>query len=147
MTIEGIDVDLKDDEPDSPLPPFFEFNSADESDLFVFDKPGHINQEPPELQEYGPDKVFDSRGRLAELGVEDFVVVIKGWSKPNIDLFGTYLRTAAARYLPRDVISVLSTVEVRDHMHGVLRQRQREHSLFGRLSMFARSLWRPVPRQ
>ena len=54
-------------EPDNPLPPFFEFNSADETHLYVFDKPLHINQEPPELEEYGPDKVFDSRGRLAEL--------------------------------------------------------------------------------
>jgi len=140
-------VDLKDDEPDNPLPPFFEFNSADESYLFVFDKPGHINQEPPELEEYGPDKVFDSRGRLAELGVEDFVLVIKGWSEPDMDLFGTYLGRSAARYLPQDVISVLSTVELRDRTYAVLRQRQREHSLFGRLSRFARNLWRPVSRQ
>jgi hypothetical protein len=42
---------------------------------------------------------------------------------------------------------VLSTIELRDRMHGVLRQRQREHSLIGRLSMFARRLWRPVSRQ
>jgi len=147
MTIEGIDVDLKDHEPDKPLPPFFEFNSADESDVFLFDEPGHINQEPPELEEYGPDKVFDSRGRLAELGVEDFVVVIKGWSEPNEDLFRTYLRTAVALYLPQDVISVLSTGELRDRLLGLVRQRQREHSLFGRLSMFVRGRRRPVSGQ
>jgi hypothetical protein len=133
-------MDPQDAEPDEPLPPFFEFNSADESDLSVFDKPGHINQEPPELEVYGPDKIFDSRGRLAELGVENFGVVVKGWSEPNLDLFRTYLRTAAARYLPSAVTGVLSTVELRDRIYAVLLQRQREHSLFGRLSMFARNL-------
>jgi hypothetical protein len=63
--------------PDSRLAPFFEFDSSDEGEVFVFDKPGHINQEPPELEEYGPDPVFDSNGRSAELGVEGFDVVIK----------------------------------------------------------------------
>jgi hypothetical protein len=32
-------------EPDIPSPSFFEFNSSDESEVFVFDKPGHIDQE------------------------------------------------------------------------------------------------------
>lgn len=147
MTIDGIELNLEADEPDNPMPPFFEFNSVDENDLYVFDKPGHVNQEPPELEEYGSDKVFDSRGRLAELGVKDFVVVIKGWSEPNVDLFGTHLRRAAARYLPQDVISVLSALELRDRLYVVLRERQREHSLFGRLSRFARNLLRPASRQ
>jgi hypothetical protein len=92
------------------------------------------------LEEYGPDKVFNLGGTLAGLGVEDFVVVIKGWSDANADLFGTYLRRAAARYLQQDVSSVLSTLELRDRLYEVLRQRQREHSLFGRLSRFVRNL-------
>lgn len=135
------------DEPNSPLPPFFEFNSADESDLYVFDKPGHINQEPPELEEYGPDKVFDSRGRLAELGVEDFAVVIKRWSEPNMEQFDAYLRGAAAHHLAEDDVRALKTFELRDRLAAVQRQWQREHSLFGRLSMFARNMWRSVSRQ
>jgi hypothetical protein len=67
-----------------PSPPFFEFNQEDESDVLLFDTPSYIHQEPPEFEEFGPDRVFDSTGRLAELRVDDYVVVVTGWSEPKI---------------------------------------------------------------
>lgn len=113
-----------------PSQPFFEFDLAEEGVAYVFDKPGHIMQEPPEFEEYGTDRVFDSRGRSAGLGVEDFLVVIKRWSEQaDIDRFDTYLRAAAARYLPEEGVSKLTTVELRDRLEPVLRRRQRQHML------------------
>jgi hypothetical protein len=133
--------------PDSPLAPFFEFNSSDEGEVFVFDKPGHINQEPPELEEYGPDPVFDSSGRSAELGVEGFGVVIKRWSEPNVDQFDRHLRVAAARHIPEEDISALGTFELRDRLETGVRKWQREHALFWPVQKFARNLWWSVSRR
>jgi hypothetical protein len=132
---------------DYPLPPFFEFDPTDASEVFVFDKPGHINQEPPEFEEGGPDQVFDSRGRLAELGVEDNLVVIKGWSEPNIDQFDRCLRGAAAYRLPKDEVRAQGTFELRDRLEAVVRHWQREHSLAGRLSAFTQNLRTFVSRR
>jgi hypothetical protein len=132
---------------DNPLPPFFEFDPTDASEVLIFDKPGHINQEPPEFEERGPDQVFDSRGRLAELGVEDYLVVIKGWSEPNIDQFDRCLRGAAAYRLPEDEVRALGTFELRDRLEAVVRHWQREHSLAGRLSALTQKLRRFVSRR
>ena len=134
-------------EPDGPLPPFFEFDPTDASEVFVFDKPGHIYQEPPEFEEGGPDQVFDSRGRLAELGVEDYLVVIKGWSEPNVEQFDKCLRGAAGYRLPDEEVRALGTFELRDRLEAVVRQWQREHSLTGRLSAFTQNLRRFVSRR
>ena len=134
-------------EPESPSPPFFEFNSADTTLVRVFDKPTHIHQEPPELEEYGPDHVFDSRGRLAELGVEDFGVVAKRWSEPDLDQFERYLHRAATRFLKGDDVSALSTVELRDRLEPVLRQWQREHMPFWPVERLARKVWKSVSRR
>jgi hypothetical protein len=157
------------EEPDKPSPPFFEFSSAEaatmglrrpwerrltptfeldsagEMVVYVLDRPGYIHQEPPELNEFGPDQVFDSRGRLAELGVEDFTVVIKRWSEqPMADLFDRLLRAAAASYLPETGTGALSTIELRDRLVPVLRQYQREQMLFWPIQQMARNLWRSV---
>jgi hypothetical protein len=130
------------------IPPSFEVDSAHETVAYVFDEPGHIYQEPPELEEFGPDQVFDSRGRLAELGVEDFVVVIKRWSEqPDMDLFDRYLRAAAPCYLPEDEVRALGTLDLRDRLAVVMRQRQREYRLFWPVEKFARNLWRLVSRR
>jgi hypothetical protein len=132
---------------DNPLPPFFEFDPTDASEVFVFDKPGHIYQEPPEFEDGGPDQVFDSRGRLAELGVEDYLVVIKGWSEPKMEQFDKCLRGAAAYRLPDEEVRALGTFELRDRLEVVVRQWQREHSLTGRLSAFTQNLRRFVSRR
>jgi hypothetical protein len=160
-------------EPDNPLPPFFVFSSSEaatvglhrpwqsrlpptfkhdsaEFVVYVLDGfgPGNINQEPSELEEFGPDGVFDSRGRQAELGVEDLTVVVKGWSeKPNVGVFDTLLRAAAASYLPQIDVGGLSTVELRDRLVPVLRQYQREQMLFWPAENLARSLWRLMSRR
>ncbi len=73
-------------------PPFFEFGSEEEEDwVWLFDKKPYIQQEPPEFEE-GPDAYFDSAGRVAELGVEDYAVVIKRSSEqpdlPALDQAG-----------------------------------------------------------
>ena len=153
-------------EPDSPLPPFFEFGpaegammsmprpwqrrippsfdfeSAGETVAYVLDEPGHIHQEPPELEEFGPDKVFDSRGRLAELGVEDFAVVITRWSEqPNMNLFERYLRAAVTCYLPQGDVSGLDHSDLRDRLAVLMRDRQREDMLFWPVEKLARNLW------
>src|SRR5258706_2877864 len=95
------------DHPDSydPLPPFFEFSSAEaatmglrrpwerrlpptfnvegsgEMVVYVLDGLQEIHQEPPQLETYGADGVFDSRGKVADLGVRDFTVVVKPLSR------------------------------------------------------------------
>jgi len=124
------------------IPPSFDFESAGETVAYVLDEAGHIYQEPPELQEFGPDKIFDSRGRLAELEVEDFAVVIKRWSEqPNLDLFDRYLRAAASCYLPQDDVSGLGTFELRDRLAVLMRNRQRADMLFWPVEKLARNLW------
>jgi hypothetical protein len=130
------------------IPPTFELESGRETVAYVLDEPGHIYQEAPELEELGPDQVFDSRGRLAELEVEDFRVVIKRWSEePKTYLFDRYLRAAAACYMPEDEVGALGTFELRDRLAVVMRQRQREYMLFWPVEKFARSLWRLVSRR
>jgi len=157
-------------EPDNPLPPFFEFSSAEAATMglrrpwqrrltptfeydsvefvvYVLDElgPGFIFQEPPEMVEFGPDGVFDSRGGQAELGVEDSTVVVKGWSKQSrVDLFDRLLRAAAVSYLPHVDVGVLSTLELRDRLVPVLRQHQREQMLFWPAEKLARNLWRLI---
>ena len=136
------------DHPDPiPFPPFFEFNNEDESDLLVFDIPSHINQEPPEFEEFGPDRVFDSTGRLADLGVHDYMVVVKGWSEPKIDEFDHHLRRAARHHLADEVVNGLGTFELRDRLEEVIRRWQREHSLSGRLAMLGERIRRLVSRR
>ena len=160
-------------EPDNPLPPFFEFSSAEAATMglrrpwqrrltptFQYDSvefvvyvldgsgPGFINQEPPELEEFGPDGVFDSRGRQAELGVDDFTVVVKGWSEQSRDdVFDRLLRAAAVSYLPQIDVGALSTLELRDRLVPVLRQLQREQMLFWPVEKWARNLWRLTSRR
>jgi hypothetical protein len=129
------------------IPPSFDFESAGETVAYVLDEPGHIYQEPRELEEFGPDKVFDSRGRRADLGVEDFAVVIKRWSEqPDMDLFERYLRAAAACYLPQGDVIVLGTFELRDRLAVLMRDRQREDMLFWPIEKLARNLWSLVSR-
>jgi hypothetical protein len=159
-------------EPYDPLPPFFEFSSAEASTMglrrpwerrltptfnvegsgdmvvYVLDGLGEIHQEPPQLEAYGADGVFDSQGRVADLGVEDFAVVVKRWSRlPKADVFDQLLRAAAASYLPATDAGALSTFEIRDLLVPVLRQYQREQILFWPLQKAARRLWRSVSRR
>ena len=158
-------------ETDNPLPPFFEFSSAEAATMglrrpwqrrltptfehdsvefvgYVLDGPGFIYQEPSEFVEYGPDGVFDSKGRQAELGVEDFTVVVKGWSEhPNVDIFDSLLRAAAASYLSQIDVGALSTRELRERIVPVLRQYQREQMLFWPAEKLARNLWMLVSRR
>ena len=129
------------------LTPTFEHDSV-AFVVYVLDEPGHIYQEPPELEEFGPDGVFDSRGRQAELGVEDFTVVVKGWSEePNVDVFDRLLRAAAASYLSKIDVGALNTHELRDRLVPVLRQYQREQMLFWPAEKLARNLGRLVSRR
>jgi hypothetical protein len=160
-------------EPETLLPPFFEFSSAEAATMglrrpwqrrltptfehdsvefvvYVLDGsgPGFISQEAPELEEFGPDGVFDSRGRQAELGVEDFTVVVKRWSEqPHIDVFDRLLRAAAASYLPHLDVGALDTFELRDRLVPVLRQYQREQMLFWPAEKLGRNVWRLVSRR
>jgi hypothetical protein len=159
--------------PDNPLPPFFEFSSAQAATMglrrpwqrkltptFEYDSvefvvyvldgsgPGFISQEPPELEAFGPDGVFDSRGRQAQLGVEDFTVVVKAWSEqPVVDVFDRLLRAAAASYLSQIDVGALSTLELRDRLVPVLRQYQREQMLFWPIEKLARNLLRLMSRR
>ena len=127
------------------IPPSFEIDSGQQAVAYVFDEPGHIYQEAPELEEFGPDKVFDSTGRLAELGVEDFAVVIKRWSDhSSMDLLDRYLRAAAPCYLAEDEVGELSASELRDRLAAIMRQRQREYMLFWPAEKLARTLLRVV---
>jgi hypothetical protein len=128
--------------------PFFEFNSLDQGWAFVLDSSGHVNQEPPEFEEHGPDLVFDSRGRFAELGVEHFDVVIKRWSeRPDLARFDKCLRTAAARYLVDEDVSPLRTFELRDRLETAVRRWHRQHTILWPIELFARRLWRWVSRR
>jgi hypothetical protein len=128
---------------DEPAAPFFEFTPTEPGWAYVFDKPGHLHQlEAPEFEERGPDHVFDSGGRLAELAVEDFLVVIKKWSaQPMLELFDMYLRSAASRYMPGADVSRLGTFELRDRLEEVLRHRQLEKMPFRRLARLVRRIW------
>jgi hypothetical protein len=161
------------DHPDTenPLPPFFEFSSPEAATIglrrpwqrrltptfehdsvkfvvYVLDGcgPGSIYQEPSELEEFGPDGVFDSRGKQAELGVEDFTVVVKGWSR-NVDVFDGLIRDAAASYLSPIYVGALSTLELRARLVPVLRQFQRERMLFWPAEKLARHLGRLMSRR
>ena len=158
-------------ETDDPLPPFFEFSSseaatfglhrpwqrrltptfkldADDFVVYLLDGPGSIQQEPWGLEEFGPDGVFDSRGRQAELGIEDFAVVVKRWSEqPNVDVFDRLLRAAAASYLRQIDVGALSTAELRGRLVPVLRQYEREQMLFWPAEKLARNLWRLLSRR
>ena len=172
--LDLITSDLMDHaETDDPLPPFFEFSSAEAATMglrrpwqrrltptfehdsvkfvvYVLDGPGpgFIYQEPPQFEEFGPDGVFDSRGRQAELGVEDFTVVVTGWSEqPNVDVFDKLLRAAAASYLSPMDVGALSTLELRDRLVPVLRQYQREQMLFWPAENLARNLGRLMSRR
>jgi hypothetical protein len=152
-------------EPRDPLPPFFEFSSAEaatmglrrpwerrltptfnfegsgEMVVYVLDGLQEIHQEPPQLETYGADGVFDSRGRVADLGVEDFTVVVKRWSRlPMADVFDQLLRAAAASYLPATDAGALSTFEIRDLLVPVLRQYQREQILFWPVQQMVKNL-------
>ena len=157
---------------DSPLPPYFEFSSAAAAAMglrrpwqrrlpptFEYDSvefvvyvldgsgPGFISQEPPELEEFGPDGVFDSRGRQAELGVENFTVVVKRWSEqPRVDIFDRLLRAAASSYLSGIDVGAMDTAELRDLLVPVLRQYQREQMLFWQAEKLARNLRSLFPR-
>lgn len=158
-------------ETDKPLPPFFEFSSAEAATMglrrpwqrkltptfkhesadfvvYVLDgfEPGFVAQEPPELEEFGADGFFDSRGRQAELGIEDSTVVVKGWSRqPNVEVFDSLLRAAAASYLPQIDVGALSTAELRDRLVPVLREYQREQMLSWPAQKLARSIGRRIP--
>ena len=129
-------------------PPSFDVGSVDESTTaaivaYVLDDPLEINQEPTELGDYGPDLLFDSRGLVAELGIEDDRVVVKHWSdQPNLDRFDRFLRAAAPVYLPDLNVSGLKTSELRDRLEPVLRQRQRETALTWPIEDFVRRVWR-----
>src|SRR5258708_20469030 len=93
-----------------PRPPFFRFSPKDPADAWVFDKPQQVGVEPPEFEEYGPYEVFDADGRLAELAVEGFDVVIKGWSDaPDWERFDERLRPAATIYLPHEGFTHIGT--------------------------------------
>ena len=129
------------------LTPTFKHDSV-EFVVYVLDGPGFISQEPPELEEFGPDGVFDSGGRQAELGIEDGTVVVKRWSEqPRMDTFDRLLRAAAASYLPQVDVGPLSTIELRDLLVPVLRQYQREQMLFWPVERWARKLWSPTSRR
>jgi hypothetical protein len=159
-------------EPDNPLPPFFEFSSAEaatmglrrpwerrltptfnvegsgEMVVYVLDSLGEIHQEHPQLETYGADGVFDSRGRFADLSVEDFTVVVKRWTRlPMADVFDSLLRAAAASYLPGTDADAMSTFEIRDLLVPVLRQYHREQILFWPVQETARKIWRSVSRR
>lgn len=116
--------------------------------VYVLDGLGEIHQEPPQLETYGADGVFDSRGRVADLGIDDFTVVVKRWSRlPMADVFDQLLRAAAASYLPATDARALSTFEIRDLLVPVLRQYQREQILFWPVQETVRKLWRSVSRR
>jgi hypothetical protein len=159
-------------EPYAPLPPFFEFSTAEAANMglrrpwekrltptfnveesgemvvYVLDDPREIRQEPPELEEYGADGLFDSRGRVADLGVEDFTVVVKRWSRqPMADVFDSLLRAAAATYLPATDVGTLSTFEIRDLLVPVLRQYQQEQMLFWPIQRLAKNLRMALSRR
>ena len=123
-------------------PPFFEFGSEEEEDwVWLFDKKPYIQQEPPEFEE-GPDAYFDSAGRVAELGVENYAVVIKRWSEqPDLPAFDRHLRRVAALYLGGEDVSSLNTFALRDRLEPAVRQRQRESAFPAHLWRSARWLW------
>ncbi len=125
-----------------PSLPFFEFDRADPSFLHVHDRAGYVHQEPPELEEHGPAEIFDAEGRVAELAVEDWVVVVRGWSpEPDLPRFDARLRAAAPFYLRGEDLSGSSTGELRVRLAAAARRWEREHTLswpflqklFGRL--------------
>jgi hypothetical protein len=124
--------------------PFFEFTPTDLGWAFVFDAPGEIHQmEAPELEERGPDLVFDSTGRLADLAVQNYFVAISGWSEqPRLDLFDKYLRAAAERYIREEDVTRLGTFELRDRLEAALRLQQQERTPLRMLARLLHSLWR-----
>jgi len=132
-------------------PPSFEIGSVDGSTTaaivaYVLDQPVEINQEPTELGSYGPDLLFDSRGLVAELEIEDDQVVVKHWSdQPDLDRFDRFLRAAAPVYLPELDVSGLKTSELRDRLEPMLRQKQRETAFFWPIEDFGRRVWRRLP--
>ena len=151
-----------------PLPPFFEFSSAEAATMglrrpwqrkltptFTYDSvefvvyvlddsaPGSIYQEPPEFHEYGADGVFDATGRQAELAIEDDTVVVKTWSpERNIDVFERLIRAAADSYLPQIGVTTKTTAELVERLVPVIRQYQREQSLFWPIQRWAENLRR-----
>ena len=133
-------------------PPSFDIGSVDGSTTaaivaYVLDDPLEINQEPTELESYGPDLLFDSRGLVAELGIEDDQVVVKHWSdQPNLDRFDRFLRAAAPVYLPDLDVNGMKTSELRDRLEPVLRRKQRETALFWPIEDFVRRVWLRLPR-
>ena len=128
-------------------PPFFEFGTeGDDFWVWVFDKP-YIQQEPPEFEER-PDAYFDSGGRVAELAVENYAVVIKRWSEqPNMHAFDRQLRRAASVYLSGEDVSSLDTFALRDRIAPVVRRQQHEMMLHVRLWRLAQRLWARIARR
>lgn len=130
------------------LTPTFKVEGSGEMVVYVLDGLGQIHQEPPELETYGADGVFDSTGRVADLGVDDLTVVVKRWSRePTADVFDQLLRAAAASYLPATDAGALSTFEIRDLLIPVLRQYQREQMLFWPVQRIATKLRRSITRR
>jgi len=131
-------------------PPSFDIVSVDGSTTiaivaYVLDSPQEINQEPSELEHYGADLLFDARGLVAELGIEDYQIVVKRWSdQPNLDRLDRFLRAAAPVYLPHLDVSGLKTSELCDRLEPVIRQRQRETALFWPIEDFVRRMWHRV---
>jgi hypothetical protein len=127
--------------PNWPWLPYFEFESADKGYLILLDAAGYIHQEPPEFEEFGPDLIFDSSGRRAELAIDGFDVVVKGWpDQPDLDHFDRCLRTAAVAYMKDEDVSSLATLELRDRLEKAVRKWHRERSLFMPIRRLARKV-------
>ncbi len=125
--------------------PFFEFVHEDTSWVHLHERAGYVHQEPPELEEFGPAEIFDSEGRMAVLGVEDWAVVIKGWSaQPDLLRFDARMRSVAPSYMPDTDIAALDTFDLRDRLADAVREWGREHTPIAFVKRLASDMWRRI---